>query len=134
MDLRPPPRPGRQESPTSPASWRPCWPPGQDLDRALRFMVETAPNPRVAKIMDRVREKVRGGSALAAALAQEPQSFPRLLCRPGPRRRGRRHAGRDARTGWPAAGARTQPGRTVQSALIYPALLLVAAIGSIGLC
>ena len=105
---------------------------GQDLDRALRFIVETAPNPRVAKIMDRVREKVRGGSALAAALAQEPQSFPRLhvgLVRAG-------EAGGALAETLDRLASLLERERSlaasVQSALIYPALVLVAAIGSIG--
>ncbi|GGF23650.1 type II secretion system protein GspF [Aliidongia dinghuensis] len=104
---------------------------GQDLDRALRFIVETAPNPRVAKIMDRVRERVRGGNALAAALAQEPQSFPKLhvgLVRAG------EAGGALAETLDRLAGLLERErtlAATVQSALIYPALLLTAAIGSI---
>lgn len=104
---------------------------GQDLDRALRFIVETAPNSRVAKVMDRVREKVRGGSALAAALAQEPQSFPKLhvgLVRAG------EAGGALAETLDRLSGLLERErslAATVQSALIYPALLLVAAIGSI---
>ena len=104
---------------------------GQDLDRALRFIVETAPNPRVALVMDRVREKVRGGSALAAALAQEPRSFPKLhvgLVRAG------EAGGALADTLDRLAGLLERErslAATVQSALVYPALLLVAAIGSI---
>jgi len=105
---------------------------GQDLDRALRFIVETAPKPRIATIMDRVREKVRGGSSLAAALAQEPQSFPKLhigLIRAG------EAGGALAETLDRLAGLLERErslAATVQSALIYPALMLVAAIGSIG--
>ena len=104
---------------------------GQDLDRALRFIVETAPSPRVATVMDRVREKVRGGSSLAAALAQEPQSFPKLhigLVRAG------EAGGALADTLDRLAGLLERErslAATVQSALVYPALLLVAAIGSI---
>ena len=104
---------------------------GQDLDRALRFIVETAPSPRVAMVMDRVREKVRGGSALAAALAQEPRSFPKLhvgLVRAG------EAGGALADTLDRLAGLLERERSltaTVQSALVYPALLLVAAIGSI---
>ena len=104
---------------------------GQDLDRALRFIVETAPNPRVAMVMDRVREKVRGGSALAAALAQEPRSFPKLhvgLVRAG------EAGGALAETLDRLAGLLERErslAATVQSALVYPALLLVAAVGSI---
>ena len=105
---------------------------GQDLDRALRFIVETAPSPRIATVMDRVREKVRGGSSLAAALAQEPQSFPKLhigLIRAG------EAGGALAETLDRLAGLLERErslAATVQSALIYPALMLVAAIGSIG--
>jgi general secretion pathway protein F len=104
---------------------------GQDLDRALRFIVETAPSPRVATVMDRIREKVRGGSSLAAALAQEPQSFPKLhigLVRAG------EAGGALADTLDRLAGLLERErslAATVQSALVYPALLLVAAIGSI---
>lgn len=105
---------------------------GQDLDRALRFIVETAPSPRVRTVMDRVREKVRGGSALAAALAQEPQSFPKLhvgLIRAG------EAGGALAETLDRLAGLLERErslAATVQSALIYPALLVVAAVATIG--
>jgi general secretion pathway protein F len=104
---------------------------GQDLDRALRFIVETAPNKRIGTVMDRVREKVRGGSSLASALAQEPQSFPKLhigLVRAG------EAGGALADTLDRLAGLLERErslAATVQSALVYPALLLVAAIGSI---
>jgi general secretion pathway protein F len=105
---------------------------GQDLDRALRFIVETSPNARVKTVMDRVRERVRGGSGLAAALAHEPQSFPKLhvgLVRAG------EAGGALAETLDRLAGLLERErslAATVQSALVYPALLLVAAIGSIG--
>ncbi len=104
---------------------------GQDLDRALRFIVETAPNARLTTVMDRVRSKVRGGSALAAALAQEPQSFSRLyvgLVRAG------EAGGTLGDTLDHLAGLlerERQLASTVISALIYPAILVVAAIGSI---
>src|SRR5438309_7816147 len=48
---------------------------GQDLDRALRFVVENTGSTRAREILERVRDKIRGGSSLAAALAAEPQSF-----------------------------------------------------------
>src|SRR2546430_2239980 len=51
---------------------------GQDLDRALRFLVETAPNQRVRGVVAQLRDAVRDGSALAAALAAHPRSFSRL--------------------------------------------------------
>src|SRR6202011_883043 len=51
---------------------------GQDLDRALRFVVDNTRNARARAILGNVRDKVRAGSSLAAALAGEPRSFSRL--------------------------------------------------------
>src|SRR5690242_10991783 len=42
---------------------------GQDLDRALRFVAGNARGSRARAILSEVREKVRGGSSLANALA-----------------------------------------------------------------
>src|ERR1700745_2016513 len=47
---------------------------GQDLDRALRFVVDNTRSARARKILGNVRDKVRGGSSLAVALAGEPRS------------------------------------------------------------
>ena len=85
---------------------------GQDLDRALRFIVETAPQPaRAPPSWHRMRDKVRGGSSLAAALAQAAAELSQAVYRPGPRRRGRRRAGRHAGPPRGPAGTRAQPGR-----------------------
>src|SRR5438128_1963783 len=46
---------------------------GQDLDRALRFVVDGARGVRVRVILANVRDKVRAGSSLATALATEPR-------------------------------------------------------------
>ncbi|HYP63934.1 MAG TPA: type II secretion system F family protein, partial [Acidocella sp.] len=104
---------------------------GQDLDQALRLMAEEAPNKRVGAVLGRVREKVRDGVPLATALQSEPRSFPRLtigLIRAG-------EAGGDlANTLERLAGLLERQrslAAAVQSAMIYPALLLVAAICSI---
>src|SRR5438874_1500850 len=51
---------------------------GQDLDRALRFVFENAQHAKVRAILGEVRDKVRGGSSLAAALA----AVPRILAVP----------------------------------------------------
>ena len=51
---------------------------GQDLDRALRFVVDNTRSTRARTILGRVRDKVRSGSSLAAALASEPRSFSKL--------------------------------------------------------
>ena len=104
---------------------------GQDLDRALRFMVEGAINGRVAGVLGRVRDAVRDGTSLAAGLGREPKSFPRLyvgLVRAG--EAGGQLADTMARITDLLERQRNLTA-TVQSAMIYPAILLVAAIGSI---
>ena len=104
---------------------------GQDLDRALRFVVENTRNARARAVLGNVRDKVRGGSSLAAALAGEPRSFSKLYI-------GLVRAGEAGGT-LPATLDRLATllererslSANLRSAMIYPALLIVAAIGSI---
>ena len=104
---------------------------GQDLDRALRFVVENTRNARARAILGNVRDKVRSGSSLAVALATEPRSFSKLyvgLVRAG-------EAGGTLPATLDRLAALLERERSLsanlRSALIYPALLIVAAIGSI---
>src|SRR5271168_98159 len=104
---------------------------GQDLDRALRFVVENTRNARARGILGNVRDKVRSGSSLAAALAGEPQSFSKMyvgLVRAG-------EAGGTLSATLDRLATLLERERSLsanlRSALIYPALLIVAAIGSI---
>jgi general secretion pathway protein F len=104
---------------------------GQDLDRALRFLVETAPNQRVARVVGEVRDAVRGGAPLAAAMAARPRSFSPLYV-------GLARAGEAGGTLAPtlehlAELLERQRSLTaaVTSALIYPSLLLLVAAGSV---
>jgi general secretion pathway protein F len=105
---------------------------GQDLDRALRYMEEAAP-ARVRATVSGLREAVRDGSPLSAAMGRYPASFPAM------------HLGL-VRAG--EAGGNLGPtlarmadlldrqralASTVTSALIYPAILLVAMIGAVTL-
>ncbi|MCB8883205.1 type II secretion system F family protein [Acidisoma cellulosilytica] len=104
---------------------------GQDLDRALLFAAEIAPNRRVALILRKLRDSLRDGNSFADSLAAVPNSFSRLYI-------GLIRAGE-------AGGALAQTlarltellereralAATVTSALIYPAVLLLAAAGSI---
>jgi general secretion pathway protein F len=106
---------------------------GQDMDRALRFLVETAPNPRVATVLDEIRQAVRDGSSLAAALTRHAGSFTRLyvgLVRAG-------EAGGTLAAILERLATLLERERaltaTIQSAMIYPVILLIAAIGSITL-
>lgn len=106
---------------------------GQDLDRALRFLVTTAPTARVRQVMEAVREAVRDGAALASALERQKRSFPPLYV-------GLVRAGEAGGTLGPTLerlAVLLERARSlsaaVTSALIYPALLSVAAIGAIAL-
>jgi general secretion pathway protein F len=106
---------------------------GQDLDRAMRLMVEEAPNKRVAAVLGRVRDLVRDGSSLAAALHTEKKSFPNLyigLVRAG-------EAGGDLGGTLERLAGLLERQRSmnaaIQSAMIYPGILVIAAVGSITL-
>ena len=106
---------------------------GQDLDRALRLMAEEAPNKRMGAVLGRVRDAVRDGAALTAALQAEPRSFPRLytgLVRAG--EAGGDLAGTLSRLAELLERQRSLTAN-VQSAMVYPAILLLAATGSIAL-
>jgi len=102
---------------------------GQDLDRALRFVVDNTRNARARTILGNVRDKVRSGSSLAAALAAEPRSFSRLyvgLVRAG-------EAGGTLPATLDRLASLLERERSLsanlRSALVYPVLLIVAAIG-----
>ena len=104
---------------------------GQDLDRALRFVAETSTSRRRRTVIERVRERLRSGSSLAAALAAERASFPRLyigLVRAG-------EAGGNLGETLERLARLLERQRslslTIRSALVYPTILVVAGIGSI---
>ena len=104
---------------------------GQDLDRSLRFLAETAPNRRVLATVDALRQTVRDGGSLAKALGEHGSSFPRLYI-------GLVRAGEAGGTLAPTLERlatllerERSLASTVKSAMIYPALLLIAAVGSI---
>jgi general secretion pathway protein F len=105
---------------------------GQDLDRALRYMQETAP-ARVRPTLAGLREAIRDGSPLSVAMSRYPASFPAM------------HIGL-VRAG--EAGGNLGPtlsriadlldrqralASTVTSAMIYPAVLFVAMIAAVTL-
>ena len=106
---------------------------GQTLDQALRFLVETMAAGRTRTLLETVREQVRNGASLAVALRGHPHSFSRLyvgLVQAG------ETTGKLADT---LAHLATLLERqrsltaTIRSAMIYPALLVVAAIASVAL-
>ncbi len=106
---------------------------GQDLDRALRFLVETAPNDRVRGVLEQVRATVRDGGSLAEALTRQPGSFPRLyigLVRAG-------EAGATLAQTLDRLAVLLERERslaaTIKTAMVYPTLLVIVAVGSITL-
>jgi general secretion pathway protein F len=89
--------------------------------------------PRVVRILGRIRDAVRDGAAFAAALADHPASFSRLyvgLIRAG-------EAGGALAATLERLAVLLERERalasTVTSALIYPGVLLLAAVGSVAL-
>ncbi len=104
---------------------------GQDLDRAFRFVIDNVGNARARPILSEVRDKVRAGSSLAAALAAEPRSFPPLYV--GMVRAGETGGALPATLERLATllEAERSLRANLRSALIYPTMLVVAAIGSI---
>lgn len=104
---------------------------GQDLDRALRFLVETATSKRSARVLGALRDAVRDGSPLAAAMAAHPASFPPLAV--GLVRAGEAGGTLAATLERLAVLMERQQvlSSSIQSAMIYPSLLLLAAIGAI---
>jgi general secretion pathway protein F len=106
---------------------------GQDLNRALRYVEEAAPNVRVARVVGGLRDALRDGSPLSVAMAGFPGSFNGLhigLVRAG--EAGGKLGQAMARMAELLERQRSLAA-TVTSALIYPALLLVAAVGAVAL-
>jgi len=106
---------------------------GQDLDRALRFLVETAPTKRSGRVLALLRDDVRDGSPLATAMAKLPGSFSRLYV-------GLVRAGEAGGTLAPSLERladllerERSLAATIQSAMIYPILLLAASAGAVTL-
>lgn len=106
---------------------------GQDIDRALRFIAEQTRKPGSQAVLRTIRDKVRAGSSLAAALAAEPRSFSKLYV-------GLVRAG-EAAGALPVTlerlAALLERERSLRAnlraSLVYPALLVISAMASVGL-
>lgn len=104
---------------------------GQDIDRSLRFLAETSDSKAARRILQSLRDQVRGGKSLAASLAEHPESFSRLYA----------SLVRAGEAGGQLAGSLSHLAdllereakltATIQSALIYPVLLAAASVGTI---
>ena len=104
---------------------------GQDIDHALRFLVETTENKRARHLLQTLRDQVRAGKSLASGLAEHPAVFSRLyvsLVRAG--EAGGKLADSLAHLADLLERER-RLGATIQSALTYPILLAIASIGTI---
>jgi general secretion pathway protein F len=106
---------------------------GQDIDHALRFIVETSDSKRAREILETLRNQVRGGKSLALGLSEHPQVFSRLyvsLVRAG------EAGGRLADSLSQLADHLERENRlaaSVRSAMTYPTLLTIAATATIAL-
>lgn len=104
---------------------------GLELEKALEILVSLAENEAVGRIAGAVLDDVRGGSALADALSQHPDSFPRLYINMV--RAGEAGATLDAvferLAGYleQTVTARSE----IRSAMIYPAVLVGMAVISV---
>jgi general secretion pathway protein F len=104
---------------------------GLPLDRAMEILIGLSQTPTMTAMLTRVRDDVRGGSSLSAALEAHPQAFSRFYV-------GMVRAGE-------AGGAlgtvlmrisefmdrRKELTETVTQALYYPAILVVVAVTSV---
>jgi general secretion pathway protein F len=104
---------------------------GQDIDHALRFLVETSENKRARQLLQVLRDQVRAGKSLASGLAEHPSVFSRLyvslVC-------AGEAGGKLADSLAHLADLLERERRlvaTIQSALTYPILLAIASIGTI---
>jgi general secretion pathway protein F len=104
---------------------------GQDIDHALRFMVSTAGDAASRVLLEDLRDRVRGGKSLASAIAAHPATFSRLYI-------GLVRAGEAGGTLGPTLAnlsdmleRERKLASTIQSAMIYPLVLIIASIGSV---
>jgi general secretion pathway protein F len=104
---------------------------GQPLDRALQILLELPESEKAKRIIERVRDHVRGGGALSDALEAEPGVFSRLYVNM-------------VRAGEVGGALDTTLSRlanylerakalreSVVNALIYPAILVVMVFGAL---
>jgi general secretion pathway protein F len=106
---------------------------GQPLDRALQILLELPDSERAKKLLERVRESVRGGTPLSSALEQQHGVFSRLyvnMVRAGEASGSLQETLRRLAEYLERSQAMREG---VISALIYPAILLVLVVGALAL-
>ncbi|TAM97086.1 MAG: type II secretion system protein GspF, partial [Rhodanobacteraceae bacterium] len=104
---------------------------GLPLDRALQMLLELPEGERARRVVERIRDRVRGGASLSRAMEEEHGVFPKLylsMVRAG-----------EAGGALDAALARLADylerarklRESVIGALVYPAFLLFGVLGSL---
>lgn len=104
---------------------------GQPLDRALAILLDLPESAQARRVVERIRDAVRGGAPLSAALDQQHGLFPRLyvnLVRAG-EAGGNVHEALRRLADYLERSARLRS--RVINALIYPAILLLLIGGSL---
>ena len=105
---------------------------GQPLDRALQILIELPDEERARRLIERVREVVRGGAPLSQALEQQHGVFSRLyvnMVRAG-EASGALHDTLKRLTEYLDRARALRA--SVINALIYPAIIIVAVIFALG--
>lgn len=105
---------------------------GQPLDRALGILLELPETPQARRVVERIRDAVRGGAPLSTALEQQHGVFSRLyvnLVRAG-EAGGNVHESLRRLADYLERNAKLR-GRVV-NALIYPVILVVMVFASVG--
>jgi len=104
---------------------------GQPLDRALGILLELPDTPEARRVVERVREAVRGGAPLSNALEQQHGPFSRLyvnLVRAG-EAGGNLHESLRRLAEYLERSA--QQRSRIINAMIYPVILLVLVVASV---
>ncbi|MDX6750482.1 type II secretion system F family protein [Geminicoccaceae bacterium 1502E] len=106
---------------------------GQTVEGALAMLVDATDHRRLQRTLAEVLDAVRGGKALSEAMAADPAAFPRVytsMIRAG------EASGRLEQVAAELAVLRERADalqRRLTSAMIYPAVLLLASLGSLAI-
>lgn len=106
---------------------------GQPLDRALQILLDLPDSERARKLIERVRDAVRGGTPLSTALEQQHGVFSRLyvnMVRAG-EVSGSLHDTLTRLSDYLDRSAKLKS--SVVNAMIYPLIIILAVIGALAL-
>jgi general secretion pathway protein F len=106
---------------------------GQPLDRALQILIDLPDNERAKRLIEQIREIVRGGTSLSSALEQQHGVFSRLyinMVRAG-------EVSGSLQTTLKRLAEYMERARAVRdsviNAMVYPAILMVMVAGALAL-